>query len=185
MWHWIHHAVKNRQYRLSLLLTLSCHECIKMPIPADQVLPLTGYILENSYSTSATQANKIRSMDQSELLNLWAVIGTLTYSINEKWRQFDWFRCFCSVKCTRVTYPRLDFWQLVGCKRKSLRKIYPERFLKSGQNFRKTWFDFLLVHIKLAIRKYHVLTKYVKIYFSAILKVDKHKPSFLIRNSSL
>ena len=49
---------------------------------ADRVLPLTGYIFEASYSTSATQVNKILSMDQSELLNLWGDIGTLTYSLN-------------------------------------------------------------------------------------------------------
>ena len=45
-------------------------------MPAHQVLPLTVYIFEASYSTSATQANKIWSMDQSELLNLRAGIGT-------------------------------------------------------------------------------------------------------------
>ena len=30
-----------------------------MPMPAHQVLPLTAYIFEASYSTSATQDNKI------------------------------------------------------------------------------------------------------------------------------
>ena len=34
-------------------------ECVKVPMPAHQVLPLTAYIFEASYSTSATQANKI------------------------------------------------------------------------------------------------------------------------------
>ena len=38
-------------------------------MPAHEILPLTGYIFEASYSTSATQANKIQSMDQSEVLN--------------------------------------------------------------------------------------------------------------------
>ena len=38
-------------------------------MPAHKILPLTGYIFEASYSTSATQANKIQSMDQSEVLN--------------------------------------------------------------------------------------------------------------------
>ena len=54
-------------------------ECVKVPIPAHQVLPLKAYIFEAKYSMSATQANKIQSMDQSEVLNLWAGIGTLTY----------------------------------------------------------------------------------------------------------
>ena len=54
-------------------------EGVKVPMPAHQVLPLTAYIFEASYSTSATQANKIYSTDQSEPLNLWAGIGTLTY----------------------------------------------------------------------------------------------------------
>ena len=34
-------------------------ECVKVPMPAHQVLPLAEYIFEASYSTSATQANKI------------------------------------------------------------------------------------------------------------------------------
>ena len=34
-------------------------ECVKVPMPAPQVLPLTVYIFEASYSTSATQAKKI------------------------------------------------------------------------------------------------------------------------------
>ena len=38
-------------------------------MPAHEVLPLTGYIFEASYSTSATQANKIWSMEKSEVLN--------------------------------------------------------------------------------------------------------------------
>ena len=50
-------------------------------MPAHQVLPLTAYIFEASYSTSATQANKISSLDQSEFLNLWAGIGTLRYCL--------------------------------------------------------------------------------------------------------
>ena len=32
---------------------------VKVPMPAHQVLPLTAYIFEASYSKSATQANKI------------------------------------------------------------------------------------------------------------------------------
>ena len=35
------------------------NECVKVPIPAHQVLPLTVYIFEASYSTSATHVNKI------------------------------------------------------------------------------------------------------------------------------
>ena len=38
---------------------LAYYECVKVPMPAHQVLPLTAYIFEASYSTSATQANKI------------------------------------------------------------------------------------------------------------------------------
>ena len=38
--------------------------------PGHQVLSLTAYIFKASYSTSASQTNKIQSMDQSELLNL-------------------------------------------------------------------------------------------------------------------
>ena len=34
-------------------------ECVKVPMPAHQVLPLTAYIFEASYSMSATQASKI------------------------------------------------------------------------------------------------------------------------------
>ena len=34
-------------------------ECVKLPVLVHQVLSLTGYIFEASYSTSATQANKI------------------------------------------------------------------------------------------------------------------------------
>ena len=45
-------------------------ERVKVPMPAHQVLPLTGYIFEAIYSTSVTQASKSYSMDQSELLNL-------------------------------------------------------------------------------------------------------------------
>ena len=54
-------------------------ECVKVRMPANQFLPLTAYIFEASYRMSAMQANKIQSMDQSELLNLGAVIGTLIY----------------------------------------------------------------------------------------------------------
>ena len=43
--------------------------CIKVSMPPHQVLPLTEYIFQASYSTSAMQANKIQSTDQSELLN--------------------------------------------------------------------------------------------------------------------
>ena len=55
-------------------------ECVKVPVPARQVLSLTEYTFEASYNMSATQVNKIYSMDQSEFLNLWAGIGTLTCS---------------------------------------------------------------------------------------------------------
>ena len=34
-------------------------ECVKVPMPAHPVLPLMANIFEASYSTSATQANKI------------------------------------------------------------------------------------------------------------------------------
>ena len=34
-------------------------KCVKVTTPAHQVLPLTRYIFEASYSTSATQANEI------------------------------------------------------------------------------------------------------------------------------
>ena len=34
-------------------------ECVKVPVPAHQVLPLTAYILEAGYSMSTTQANEI------------------------------------------------------------------------------------------------------------------------------
>ena len=34
-------------------------ECVKVPMFVHQVLPLMGYIFEATYSTSATQANKI------------------------------------------------------------------------------------------------------------------------------
>ena len=42
-----------------MLLYLREFECVKVPMPAHQVLPLTVYIFEASYSTSATQAYKI------------------------------------------------------------------------------------------------------------------------------
>ena len=38
---------------------LAYYECVKVPIPANQVLPLTAYIFEARYSMSAMQANKI------------------------------------------------------------------------------------------------------------------------------
>ena len=40
-------------------------------MPAHQVLPLTAYTFEASNSMSETQANKIYSMDQSELSDQW------------------------------------------------------------------------------------------------------------------
>ena len=43
------------------------------------------YIFEASYNMSATQVNKIYIMDQSELLNLWAGIGTLTHCKIGSW----------------------------------------------------------------------------------------------------
>ena len=46
------------------------YECVNVPMPADQVLPLTGYILEANYSTSITWINKIYSMNQSKLGNI-------------------------------------------------------------------------------------------------------------------
>ena len=58
-------------FNLKATLMLCCYqECVKVSVPAYQVLPLMAYISEASYSTSATQANKIYSMDLSELLNL-------------------------------------------------------------------------------------------------------------------
>ena len=48
-------------------------------MPAHQVLSLMGYIIEVSYSMSATRFNRIWSMSQSELGNTWAGIGTFTY----------------------------------------------------------------------------------------------------------
>ena len=50
---WKFYVKKYNQFPFSTL------ECVKVPTPAHQVLPLTGYILEASYSTSATQTNKI------------------------------------------------------------------------------------------------------------------------------
>ena len=55
-------------------------------MPAHQVFSLTAYIFETSYSTSDTHANK--SMDQSELLNLWAGIGTLTCCLTD-WQRLQ------------------------------------------------------------------------------------------------
>ena len=58
-------------FNLKAILMLCCYqECVKVSVPAYQVLPLMVHISEASYSTSATQANKIYSMDLSELLNL-------------------------------------------------------------------------------------------------------------------
>ena len=53
-----------------ILRRVGSFECVKVPMPAHQVLPLTGNIFEASYGTSATQANKIKSIDQLELFNL-------------------------------------------------------------------------------------------------------------------
>ena len=50
-------------------MTKKVYECVKVPMPAHQVLPLMGYIFEASYSTSATGVNRM-IMDQSELLDL-------------------------------------------------------------------------------------------------------------------
>ena len=47
-------------FNLKATLMLCCYqECVKVSMPAHQVLPLMAYIFEASYSTSATQANKI------------------------------------------------------------------------------------------------------------------------------
>ena len=40
-------------------------ECVKVPMPARQVLPLTVYIFKVSYSTSVTRVNKVLSIGQS------------------------------------------------------------------------------------------------------------------------
>ena len=55
------------------------YERIKVPIPVHQVLPLTEYIFEVSFSKSVTWIIKISSMGQSELRNLCAGIDTLTH----------------------------------------------------------------------------------------------------------
>ena len=61
--------------RRSFMLTetLQDLECVKVPMPAHQSLPLTAYIFE-AYSTSTMQARKIQS-----ILNLCAGIGTSAY----------------------------------------------------------------------------------------------------------
>ena len=47
-------------FNLKATVMLCCYqECVKVSMPAYQVLPLMAYIFEASYSTSATQANKI------------------------------------------------------------------------------------------------------------------------------
>ena len=61
-------------------------EGVEVPMPAHQVLYLTAYILEAGYSMSTTQANEIQSMDQSELLNLWAGIGTFNLLYYGSWK---------------------------------------------------------------------------------------------------
>ena len=58
-------------------------ECVEVPMPAHQVLYLTAYILEAGYST---QANEIQSMNQSELLNLWAGIETFNLLYYGSWK---------------------------------------------------------------------------------------------------
>ena len=78
-----------------------------MPVLAHQVLPLTGYIFETSYSTSATRANKIyhgpiKSMDQSKLLNPWVGIGTLTYSQENIWTWVYLLQVFCKESVLRT-----------------------------------------------------------------------------------
>ena len=42
-----------------LVWSVQATRSVKVSMPAEQVLPLTGYIFEASYSTSATQINKI------------------------------------------------------------------------------------------------------------------------------
>ena len=66
--HCVHlHRLFHHQYILHISV-----ECVKVRVSAHQVLSLTGYIFEASYSTSGpTYA----------ILNLWAGIGTLTYSV--------------------------------------------------------------------------------------------------------
>ena len=51
-------------------------ECVKVPTPAHQVLPLTGTFFRRFIATSHS-----RVIGQSELGNLWAGIGTLTHSL--------------------------------------------------------------------------------------------------------
>ena len=56
-------------------------ECVKVLMPAQQVLPLTRYIFKASCSTLVGWVIRISGMGQSELGNLSASIGTLIYSI--------------------------------------------------------------------------------------------------------
>lgn len=42
-------------------------ECVKVPMPACQNLPLTGYIFEVSYSMSVTQFNRVRVKENIEI----------------------------------------------------------------------------------------------------------------------
>ena len=77
-------------------------------------------------------------------------------------------------------------WQLIGCKWKSLHKIYPECFLKSQGKIsaKHVWF-FISTH---QAGNYKVMCFdkicYVKICLSAILKLERHKTYFSIRKSS-
>ena len=53
-------------------------ECVKVTMPAHQVLLLTTYIFDASYGTSATQANKIQDMDQTYLIKRFYTQHTQT-----------------------------------------------------------------------------------------------------------
>ena len=52
-------SVGKRVCACNFMSVKATNECVKVPMPAHQVLPLTACIFEASYSTSATQANKI------------------------------------------------------------------------------------------------------------------------------
>ena len=45
-------------------------DCVKVPMAAHQVLPLTEYLFEVSNSTPATGVNRIYNMSKSKLGNL-------------------------------------------------------------------------------------------------------------------
>ena len=45
-------------------------ECVEVPMPAHQVLPLTGHNFEASFSTPVTWVIKLQSTGQFELGNL-------------------------------------------------------------------------------------------------------------------